>query len=287
MGAAPATSTGDRETGPGESRTAPQHPRSSLVRNGVSATLWFLAPFVILAVIWAMIVEGTGVPLRRFPQVTDVAMAGAAMMADGSLWEHLGASVWRVFQGGGLAILTGVPFGLLMGANRKVATFFTPLLRFSVALAGIAWIPLATLWFRVDGAVTFIIWNAVFFSLVYNTMQGVQQIPVDFRRAAQSLGTGPLRMFPQVLFPGALPSIVTGLRVGMGYGWRGLIAAEIIAGTAGLGYSLFLAEKFFRTDVIVLMMILIGAIWLVMDRSLLAPLERRTVERWGMTKTER
>jgi ABC-type spermidine/putrescine transport system permease subunit II len=118
--------------------------------------------------------------------------------------------------------------------------------------------------------------------VAYNTLLGVSQIPRELHRAAQSLGTRRLRMFWEVLLPGSLPGIVTGMRVGMGYGWRGLIAAEIIAGTAGLGYSLFLAEKFFHTHIIVLMMVLIGLVWVLMDRLLLAPLERRTVERWGM-----
>jgi taurine transport system permease protein len=243
---------------------------------------WFVAPFLILLAVWAALVEATGVPLRRFPQVTDVWAATVQLTFDGTLFVHTWASLRRVFYGVGLALVTGVPFGLLMGINRYVAAFFTPILRFSVALAGIAWIPMATLWFRVDGAIVFIIWNAVFFSLVYNTLLGVSQIPREFHRAALSLGTGRLRMFWEVLLPGSLPGIVTGMRVGMGYGWRGLIAAEIIAGTAGLGYSLFLAEKFFHTHIIVLMMILIGLIWVLMDRLLLAPLERRTVERWGM-----
>jgi taurine transport system permease protein len=91
----------------------------------------------------------------------------------------------------------------------------------------------------------------------------------------------------EVFLPGALPSIVTGMRVGMGYGWRGLIAAEIIASSAGLGYALFLAQKFYRTDIIVLSMIIIGLMWLLMDRFLLAPLERKTVERWGMKQAVR
>jgi NitT/TauT family transport system permease protein/taurine transport system permease protein len=70
----------------------------------------------------------------------------------------------------------------------------------------------------------------------------------------------------------------------MGFAWRGLIAAEIIATSAGLGYMLFLARDFYRTEVIVLGMILIGAIWVALDRLILAPLERRTVERWGLTR---
>ena len=87
-----------------------------------------------------------------------------------------------------------------------------------------------------------------------------------------------------MLLPGALPNIVAGIRTGMGYAWRGLIAAEMIATNAGLGYMLFLARDFYRTEVILLGMIVIGTIWLLMDRLLLAPMERATIERWGMVR---
>ena len=82
--------------------------------------------------------------------------------------------------------------------------------------------------------------------------------------------------------PGALPNIVTGIRTGLGFAWRGLIAAEMIATNAGLGYMLFVARDFYRTEVIVFGMIVIGLLWLLLDRLLLAPLERATIERWGL-----
>jgi NitT/TauT family transport system permease protein/taurine transport system permease protein len=180
-------------------------------------------------------------------------------------------------------VVTAIPFGIALGASRVASVFFSPLLRFSVALAGIAWIPLATLWLGFgDRAVIFIVWNAMFFALTYNAMLGVQQIPTELLRAARSMGASRPRMFAEVLLPGAMPAIVTGLRVGLGYGWRGMVAAEIIATNAGIGYSIFLAQRFFRTDIIITGMVIIGVLWLVTDRLLLAPLERRTIERWGM-----
>jgi NitT/TauT family transport system permease protein/taurine transport system permease protein len=219
---------------------------------------------------------------RVFPSFAQVLGALGEMIGDGTLWLHMGVSILRVIVGAGLAVLVGIPFGILMGMNRAVSGFFSPLLRFSVALAGIAWIPLATLWLGYgDPAVIFVVFNAVFFAIVYNTMLGVQQIPTNLIRAARSLGASPLRMFFQIYLPGAAPAIATGTRIGMGFAWRGLIAAEIIATAAGLGYSLFLARQYYETDVIILMMIVIGVLWLLMDRLLLAPLERRTVERWG------
>lgn len=178
-----------------------------------------------------------------------------------------------------------MPLGIAMGVNRHVATFLTPLLRFFSVLAGIAWIPIATLWFGYGfGAIVFVIFNAVFFIVAYNTLLGVAAIPMRLRHAAASLGAGPGAMLFEVLLPGALPNIVTGIRTGLGFAWRGLIAAEMIATNVGLGYMLFVARDFYRTEVIVLGMIVIGAIWLLLDRLVLAPIERATIERWGLVQ---
>ena len=172
-----------------------------------------------------------------------------------------------------------------MGVSRAVSSFFTPLVRFFSVLAGIAWIPIATLWFGYGfGAITFVIFNAVFFVVTYNTLLGVASIPMPLRNAAASLGAGPWTMLTQVFLPGALPNIVTGVRTGMGFAWRGLIAAEMIATNVGLGYMLFLARDFYRTEVIIMGMIVIGLLWLLLDRLVLAPLERATIERWGMVR---
>ncbi len=257
--------------------------RTADVAGRAMSALWFLFPFAVLLAAWAAVVAATGTPMRVFPQVDAVIAAITEMWASGDLVRHLAASVQRVAIGSVVAVVTALPFGIALGANAALSAFFSPLLRFSVALAGIAWIPLATLWLGYgDGAVIFIVWNAMFFALTYNTMLGVRRIPIQLVRAARSMGTGRVRMFWEVLLPGALPSIVTGLRVGLGYGWRGLVAAEIIASNAGLGYALFLAQKYFKTDVIIASMIIIGVLWLLMDRAVLAPLERRTIERWGM-----
>lgn len=245
---------------------------------------WFVGPLAVLVAVWMAVVAATDTPLRVFPQVDDVLGAIGDMWSSGRLFDHLGASLRRMGIGMALALVTALPFGIALGASAALSAFFTPLLRFSVALAGIAWIPIATLWFGYgDRAVIFIVWNSMFFALTYNTMLGVRRIPTQLLRAARSMGASRLRMSWEILLPGALPSIVTGLRVGLGYGWRGLVAAEIIASNAGLGYALFQAQKYFQTDVIIASMVIIGVLWLLMDRLLLAPLERRTVERWGMT----
>ena len=245
----------------------------------------FLLPLLGLVAIWQLVVVVFDVNPRIFPDVPTVLRAGWGTIVDGSLVSHVAASLWRVAVGTVLAILLAVPLGILMGVSRGVSSFLSPLFRFFSVLAGIAWIPIATLWFGYGfGAITFVIFNAVFFVVAYNTLLGVSTIPMPIRHAAASLGTSRWQLLKEVLVPGALPNIVTGVRTGMGFAWRGLIAAEMIATNTGLGYMLFLARDFYRTEVIVFAMIIIGIIWLVLDRLLLAPLERATVERWGMVQ---
>jgi taurine transport system permease protein len=247
------------------------------------ATVTFLAPLLLLLLLWEVLVRAFGVEPRVFPDVESVARAGFDTIQDGSLVRHVGASLGRVAVGTLLAIVVSIPLGVAMGVSPAVSSFLTPLFRFFSVLAGIAWIPIATLWFGYGfGAITFVIFNAVFFVVTYNTLLGVASIPLPLRHAAASLGAGGWTMLTQVLLPGALPNIVTGVRTGLGFAWRGLIAAEMIATNVGLGYMLFLARDFYRTEVIVFGMIVIGILWLLIDRLLLAPLERATIERWGL-----
>src|SRR3990170_2037636 len=263
---------------------APRPPRR--VEAIAVAALWFIAPFAALVAAWVLVLEVFDVPLRVFPTPGHVVDALRQQISSGTLGNHVWQSLRRVLVGSTLAVVTSVPLGVAISTNRSVAAFFAPILRFFSVLAGIAWIPLATLWFGYGfGAITFIIFNAVFFVVVYNTMLGVSRIPLALRNAARSLGAGRWQILTEVLLPGALPNIVTGIRTGMGFAWRGLIAAEIIATNAGLGYMVFLARDFYRTEVIVLGMIMIGAILVAIDRLVLAPIERRTIERWGLTRS--
>lgn len=254
------------------------------LRYASSAALFFL-PFAVLLALWAVLIPYFNVNPRLFPHLSAVIAAGVEGIQDGTLLTHIGASLWRVLVGTVLALVAAIPLGVAMGVSPVVSTFLTPLFRFFSVLAGIAWIPIATLWFGYGfGAITFVIFNAVFFIVTYNTLLGVSTIPRQTRNAAASLGARRWAMLTEVLLPGALPNIVTGIRTGLGFAWRGLIAAEMIATNAGLGYMLFVARDFYRTEVIVLGMIVIGVLWLLLDRLVLAPIERATIERWGMVQ---
>ena len=245
----------------------------------------FALPLVLLLIFWEFCVQFFQVNARVFPSIESVFNAGVEAVNDGSIFNHITASLGRVAVGTLLAVLVSIPLGVAMGLNPIVSDFLSPLFRFFSVLAGIAWIPIATLWFGYGfGAITFVIFNAVFFVVTYNTLLGVASIPMPLRNAAASLGANGWTLLTQVILPGALPNIVTGIRTGLGFAWRGLIAAEMIATNVGLGYMLFLARDFYKTEVIVLGMIIIGLIWLAIDRLILAPLERATIERWGMVR---
>ena len=239
----------------------------------------FALPLLILLIFWEFCVQFFQVNARVFPSIEAVFKAGLEAINDGSIFNHIAASL------GLLAVMVSIPLGVAMGLNPIVSDFLSPLFRFFSVLAGIAWIPIATLWFGYGfGAITFVIFNAVFFVVTYNTLLGVASIPMPLRNAAASLGANGWTLLTQVILPGALPNIVTGIRTGLGFAWRGLIAAEMIATNVGLGYMLFLARDFYKTEVIVLGMIIIGLIWLAIDRLILAPVERATIERWGMVR---
>jgi len=158
-----------------------------------------------------------------------------------------------------------------------------PIVGFFNALSGIAWLPLAITWFGLGWtSVTFIMFNTIFFLVFFNTLVGVRAVPRIFEQAVLTMGGSRRDVIWEVLIPGALPSVVTGIRMSIGFGWRALIAAEMIATSTGLGFLIYNGANFLQSDTILVGIIVIGVLWLLTDRLLLRPLERRTIERWGL-----
>jgi NitT/TauT family transport system permease protein/taurine transport system permease protein len=243
-------------------------------------------PFAVLVAAWAA-VSGAGVmPAMFLPGPGDVARTGWEMAKDGSLWVNIGASLGRVLLGVVISVPMAVAAGIVVGLNRRLASVLEPVASFFNALSGIAWLPLAITWFGLGWAsVTFILWNTIFFLVFFNTLVGVRTVPRIFEQAVRTLGGARRHVILQVLLPGAMPSIVTGLRMSIGFGWRALIAAEMIATTTGLGFLIFNAQNFHQTDAILVGIIAIGILWLLTDRLVLQPLERWTIERWGLVSS--
>jgi len=154
---------------------------------------------------------------------------------------------------------------------------------FANAISGIAWVPLAIVWFGVGWFTTlFILLNTVFWLVFFNPLLGVRSVPRTYEHSVLTLGGNRWHVISQVYIPGALPSIVTGVRMGIGFGWRALIAAEMIGGNTGLGFMIFVSANEYKVEEVFLGVLLIGIIWMVTDRIILVPLEKWTIERWGL-----
>jgi taurine transport system permease protein len=242
-----------------------------------------LLPFVVLVLAWAAVTRAGLVAEIFLPRPEEVLRTGWEMALDGSLWTNIVASLGRVALGLVVSVPLAVGAGVAVGLSRRLATVLEPVAGFFNSLSGIAWLPLAVTWFGLGWAsVTFIMVNTVFFLVFFNTLVGVRTVPRVFEHAVRTLGGSRRHLIFQVLVPGAMPSIVAGVRMSIGFGWRALIAAEMIATSTGLGFIIFNAQNFHQTDTILVGIITIGLIWLATDRLVLQPLERWTVERWGM-----
>jgi taurine transport system permease protein len=242
-----------------------------------------LVPFVpVIAIWWAIAAAGT-FPRAFFPGPVEVTQSFLTLVYKGILPAYLEDSVGRLAVGVACGILLGIPIGLLVGLNAAARKALWPILLFFQAIGDIAWLPLLLIWFGFGlGTMTFVIVYTVIFPVVFNTALGVRSIPPELIRAAQSLGASRPHIIAEVILPGALPNIMTGLRNGLGYGWRALIAAEIIVGTSGIGFLMFDARRAGSANEIVLGMIVLGLLWYVVDAWILAPIERATGQRWGM-----
>jgi NitT/TauT family transport system permease protein/taurine transport system permease protein len=240
-------------------------------------------PFALVLIIWMLGGAIFHPNKATLPPVTDVIDAVWTRIADGELLKHVLASLWRLFLGAALGIATGVLGGFIAGLYRNVADFLNPLVVFFNAISGIVWLPLMIGWLGIGTALAvFLIWNTVFFIVFQNTVLGVALVPEVYEQGVQALGGGRWETIRSVILPGALPYILTGLRSGLGFGWRALIAAELVGATTGLGQMIFGASEFHRSDIIIGGCLIIGTIAIAMDRWLLLPIEHRTVERWGL-----
>ena len=242
-----------------------------------------LVPFVLLIGGWLALPYVVKYPAYMLPSVGTVLGYALETVRDGSLLANIGASLVRLVLGFAIGMALAIPLGIAIALNRTVADLFRPVLSFLQAIAGIAWVPLTLVWFGIgNGSVVFVIANTIFFSSLYNTVIGVQSIPLALHRAVRSHGGHGLSLLTNLVLPGALVQILLGVRTSLAYGWRALVAAEMIAGSNGLGYMTMEAVQWQRTETIILGMIVIGIIWVLMDRLIFTPIERRTVGRWGL-----
>ncbi|MFZ6722724.1 ABC transporter permease subunit [Undibacterium sp. Ji49W] len=193
------------------------------------------------------------------------------------LLQHLAWSLLRVFGAFFLAAISAVPLGLLMGTNRIVRGIFDPLLEFYRPLPPLAYLPLIVIWFGIDEtAKILLIYLACFAPIAVATRAGVIKVASEQLHAALSMGASQWQLLRHVILPAALPDILTGLRIAIGFGWTTLVAAEMVAATAGVGQLVLNASSFLRTDIVIMGIILIGIVAYLFD-LLMRRLERKLV----------
>ena len=258
-----------------------------MTRNRWKNILLGFIPIIVVVGAWILLPHFDHIAIYKFPRFTEVTSTLWTLTRDGTLPRALGASVGRLAIGFAIGSVAGVVMGLALTLSDRLRTFFMPLIAFFNSIAGIAWIPLAIVWFGFgSGPVLFVIANNIFFVVLYNTILGAQGIPpVMFDAVRVMGGTSRTAQVREVLFPGAMVGVLGGLRIGLAFGWRALIAVEIIAASSGLGFLSIQASRLYNGATVVAVIIVIGLVWLVMDRLLLRPLESRTVERWGMVQS--
>jgi NitT/TauT family transport system permease protein len=233
----------------------------------------------VLIVAWWAVVVLTGSVV--FPTPWQVVTGTIELVRDGTLWRHIGASLFRVGTGFGLAVLVAVPLGLWMGWVKGAYVTLNPLFQMLRPISPIAWIPIAILWFGVGNvSPIFLIFLSSVFPMIVQTTVGVHTIEKRYLRAAANFGVSRRTLFRQVVLPAVLPQVIVGMRIGLGVAWLVVVAAEMIALRSGLGYLIIDSRNAGnRYDLVIAGMIIIGLIGLLLDKAM-RRLEGLDMVRW-------
>jgi NitT/TauT family transport system permease protein len=238
-----------------------------------------LAVFAVVVAVWWAVVVKTESPI--FPTPWQVVTGTMELVEDGTLWEHIRASLFRVGCGYGFALLVGIPLGLWMGWVGAAYRTLNPIFQMLRPISPIAWIPLAILWFGVgDLSPIFLIFISSVFPLIVQTTSGVHTIDRRYLRAAANFGVSRAVLFRRVVIPAVLPEIIVGMRIGIGVAWLVVVAAEMIALRSGLGYLIMDSRNAGnRYDLVIAGMVIIGLIGLLLD-GITRLLERLKTVKW-------
>ncbi|MEB6380595.1 taurine ABC transporter permease TauC [Leclercia adecarboxylata] len=202
-------------------------------------------------------------------------IAGVEGFMDATLWQHLAASLGRILVALLAAVIVGIPVGIAMGLSPTVRGILDPLIELYRPVPPLAYLPLMVIWFGIgETSKILLIYLAIFAPVAMSAVAGVKSAQQVRIRAARSLGASRVQVLWFVILPGALPDILTGLRIGLGVGWSTLVAAELIAATRGLGFMVQSAGEFLATDVVLAGIAVIAAIAFGLELGLRA-LQRR------------
>ena len=241
----------------------------------------FLLPLALLA-LWQLVVNLGIYSRSQLPAPLDVVAAFRELAAYGQLWPNVAASLQRVAIGFGIGAVAAIAVGLAVGASRTLESLVAPTLQAIRAVPSLAWVPLLVLWMGIgEGPKLMLIGIGAFFPIVTALVAGIRGIDRKLIEVGRAYGLSGLSLAREVMLPAALPSLFTGLRLGLAQAWLFLVAAELIGASRGLGFLLLDAQNTGRADIIMLSIVMLAIIGKGTD-MLVATLEKRTL-RWADT----
>jgi NitT/TauT family transport system permease protein len=243
-----------------------------------------IAGVLALLAVWEGFARSGMFSTAMTPPVGSIGKIMWGMLADGSLLENAGATLVRVFIGLTISFSMAIPLGVLMARYWVSERIFLPVLSVLLPIPSLAWVPLFILWFGIGNTATIlVVVYASAFPLVYAVWTGVRAVNPLWLRAAAVMGADESTLFRKVIWPGALPYIITGARLAFGRAWIGVIGGELLASPKlGLGEIIFNAAEFLNAGVMLSTLIAIGVIGVFFERFVFQTLEQVTVRRWGM-----
>jgi ABC-type nitrate/sulfonate/bicarbonate transport system permease component len=198
------------------------------------------------------------------------------------LLGHIAVSLWRALVSFALATLLAVPIGFFLGLNKTAYLIASPLLSLLLPLPAVAWTPIFLVAFgQGDLTIIAVCFLGAFFPVLYSTIQGVRGIGRQSLWVVHSMGAGRLDIFRRVLLPGALPTLIAGLKLGMAHSWRTLVAAEMLAALShGLGFMIFAARSYMDVSTMFVGIVCLAIIGLLIEHTVFGSLESVTIRRW-------
>ncbi|HDS16861.1 MAG TPA: ABC transporter permease [Proteobacteria bacterium] len=250
--------------------------RQPLAPFGLALGLFLLA--------WELLARFSGWNVQVFPGPGQVFSSLGELLADGSLLRHTIASLFRVTVGFYLAVLVGIPLGIVLGRHQLVNAICNPIIQFLRPISPIAWIPLAMLWFGIgDQPAIFLIFLAAVFPLLVSTAIAVKAINPVYYQVAANFNFTRIEIITKIVLPAITPATTTALRISLSVAWLVVVAAEMIAVRSGLGYLILDSRNALRMDYVMVGMIVIGVIGLVLD-LIMRELGRSEATAWSQSE---
>lgn len=233
--------------------------------------------------IWEAVFRLKVWPPYLFPSPGDVFQAFIFGLRDGSFPIALAVSLKRILIGYSLSLFLGASLGVLVGRFKFLDETAGSLMLALQVLPSICWLPLAILWFGLNEmAIQFVVVMGALLSIAIATDSGIKNISPLYLRAARTMGIEGLDLYIRVIFPAALPSVVTGMKLGWSFAWRSLMAGELLFVSLGLGQLLQTGRELNDMAQVIAVMLVIVAVGLFFDQLVFAPLERRVRRQWGL-----